>query len=318
MSRERVLLLLRVARHYYEFGWDQARIAEVEGVSRPTVSRLLAEARRRGIVRIEIGHPSERAIELEERLARRYALSGGARVAAVDPGAPLNSALGQVLGEILQECVADDSVIAASTGGTVSELIEELPSWHRPGVVVAQMIGLLDQANPIMDGSDIARRLARAFGGTHRVLPAPLIVSDARVAGGLRRESAVATALALGSRADVAVVGIGATGSGRTNIFDGLLAPAEEAEIAELGAVGHILGRHFDADGRFLDHPIHQRLMAVSAERLSEIPCVIAAAYGPQKVRAITAALSAGWVDWLITDADTASTLVDAEPPAPA
>ena len=46
--------LVRVSRLYYELGETQERIGALVGVTRPQVSRLLKEARAKGIVEIRI------------------------------------------------------------------------------------------------------------------------------------------------------------------------------------------------------------------------------------------------------------------------
>ena len=81
-ERERVNLLLKVARMYYEEGATQAQIAKQVGYSRPTVSRLLTEAREEGVVHIRITHPLERSMSIEKALAQKFGLAG-ARIAAV-------------------------------------------------------------------------------------------------------------------------------------------------------------------------------------------------------------------------------------------
>jgi len=62
-DRERLQLLLRVATLYWIEGESQADIAVELGYSRPQISRLLAEARRRGVVSVNVHHPLERALE---------------------------------------------------------------------------------------------------------------------------------------------------------------------------------------------------------------------------------------------------------------
>ena len=69
--------LVTAAIMYYQAHRSQEQIARHLGVSRPTVSRLLARARQLGIVRIEILPPTAdpgMAKSLEDRLRRR--LSG--------------------------------------------------------------------------------------------------------------------------------------------------------------------------------------------------------------------------------------------------
>ncbi|HYX12110.1 MAG TPA: helix-turn-helix domain-containing protein, partial [Candidatus Acidoferrum sp.] len=46
--------LIQASRLYYELGETQSRVAELLGVTRPQVSRLLKRARAEGIVEIRI------------------------------------------------------------------------------------------------------------------------------------------------------------------------------------------------------------------------------------------------------------------------
>ena len=54
---ERTDLLVRVAELYYEQGLNQNEVAKLLNVSRPTVSRLLDEAKEAGVVEIVIHSP---------------------------------------------------------------------------------------------------------------------------------------------------------------------------------------------------------------------------------------------------------------------
>lgn len=67
-------LLERVASRYFVDGMLQNQIAAVEHLSRPSVSRLLAEARARGVVQFRAGPPVDRVRELETELRRRTGL----------------------------------------------------------------------------------------------------------------------------------------------------------------------------------------------------------------------------------------------------
>ena len=60
-SPEDLRLALRAATLYYLDGLTQAEIASRLGVSRPTAGRLIARAKARGLVRIEVVVPSRHA-----------------------------------------------------------------------------------------------------------------------------------------------------------------------------------------------------------------------------------------------------------------
>lgn len=67
-------LLVKAARLYYEQGQSQNQVADTLGVSRSSVSRMLAAARERGIVQIRINDPAGRDLELEGELTARFGL----------------------------------------------------------------------------------------------------------------------------------------------------------------------------------------------------------------------------------------------------
>jgi deoxyribonucleoside regulator len=76
---EDLRLALRAATLYYLDGLTQAEIATKLGVSRPTAGRLIARAKARGLVRIEVVVPPTMKDDLhaeEERLIeQRYGLT---------------------------------------------------------------------------------------------------------------------------------------------------------------------------------------------------------------------------------------------------
>ncbi len=69
--------LAYVARRYYLDDQRQSDIARELGISRPMVSRLLAEARELGVVEITVHDPETRAARLLERLRGMSSVRGG-------------------------------------------------------------------------------------------------------------------------------------------------------------------------------------------------------------------------------------------------
>src|SRR3954467_960398 len=67
--------LIDASRLYYELGETQSRVAELLGVTRPQVSRLLKRARAEGIVEIRIVDGSSVTSTAGEELRRRFGLA---------------------------------------------------------------------------------------------------------------------------------------------------------------------------------------------------------------------------------------------------
>src|SRR3954454_21741061 len=66
--------LIQASRLYYELGETQGRVAELLGVTRPQVSRLLKQARAEGIVEIRIVDRATAESPAANDLRRRFGL----------------------------------------------------------------------------------------------------------------------------------------------------------------------------------------------------------------------------------------------------
>src|SRR5690606_29127369 len=73
-GEQRVEVLGKVARLAYDHGLSQGEIAKRIGTSRSTVSRMLREARERGIVTVVIHDATEGAEQLRPTLKEAYGL----------------------------------------------------------------------------------------------------------------------------------------------------------------------------------------------------------------------------------------------------
>ena len=156
LTRERASLLLEVAHLYWDENLDQAKIASKMGYSRPTVSRMLSEARRHGIVTVTVSHPIERLMALEEQLMRAFGLKE-ARVAEdrADGVTGPGTEVAQVCGDLLLEHCGPRSVIAVSNDRAVGAVIHHLPERVWPESTAVAMLGSSGECFHLEDGPDI-------------------------------------------------------------------------------------------------------------------------------------------------------------------
>ena len=85
MSNDASDLVRLLARLYYVDGLDQNEAAQISGISRSQVSRLLARARETGIVRISVEEYVARNGDLELSLAQAFHLQHAIVVRALHP-----------------------------------------------------------------------------------------------------------------------------------------------------------------------------------------------------------------------------------------
>lgn len=310
-AREQTALLLEVARLYYGDELSQAEIAAKVQFSRATVSRMLSEARRRGIVQIRISHPLERVLNIERTLTRRFGLKQ-ARVADTTETSAVQGEVARCAADLVIENSAEDVVLSVSNGLAVTATVDAMPQLAWPRSRAVQMIGSVGESDRLLDSPETTRRMARKLGGNFHPLPAPLVVSDVAVAQALRRDNQISTTLELGARADVALVGIGATSDGHSGmILQSYESPDMVRDILSSGSVAHICGHHIAESGEHVRTDLCDRTIAVDIERLRDIPLVVGVAWGEAKVTALLAAIRGGFVSALVTDRATANHLLE-------
>ncbi|MEZ0166665.1 sugar-binding transcriptional regulator [Kineococcus sp. LSe6-4] len=292
---------------YYLQDATQAEIAERLGTSRATVSRLLQQARDRGLVRIEVlPLPQEDPEDLAGRLREALGLRT-VRLTAPTGSAHLAEAVSPVLAQALTDVgLSEGDVLLVSSGRTVYDIAQrELPTL--PRVVVAPMLGGQDEPEPWYQTNEIARRVAVGVGGTPRFLYAPAFPARA-----LRRSLVADPAFKrftnLWKTARCAVMGVGAPPLQRSSIPG--FVPTGEAPLRE--SVGDVVSRFYDAEGREIDYAGSDRLIAIPLEVLRRVPDRIAVAHGTLKVPSVLAGAKGGFFNHLVTDPATAGALLAA------
>lgn len=300
--------LAYVAHLYYEAGLTQAAIAKRVGVSRSSISRMLSEARKVGVLEIHINYPTPRDNELENQLLQRFNVS---TVYVLQNQSTLEAHSLQQAGRLAARHIEDrlrpSMIFAVSWGTAVYETVNAIRRHNMPDAHVVQFIGALGFGNRRTDGPELAQQLGNILGAEYMYLHSPLIVDTRTIRDSLMSETSIAQTLAVATEADLALVGIGTTNPEASSLIRaGYLQESELQAIADQGAVGDVCARHFDINGNVLDIDINHQVVGISIEGLRNIPEVIGVAVGRIKASAILGALRGGFVDTLVTDAQAA------------
>ncbi len=297
-SPSRRTLLHTAAKLHYLDGLSQIEVARRMEVSTASVSRLLAQARKEGIVRIDVADP-DAPDDMAEALAAALELD---RVRVMDTDRL--AVLGAQVGAMLQEAaLPPGAVIAIGWGRAVQSLIAGgLPAL--PGAVVVPTTGGMTETAAHFQINEFVRKVAEQVGGEARMLHAP-----ARPATDLRaelvRDPGIAQVMDAWDRADVAIVGIG--NSPQTAGDHGLgFAPEAHGRV-----VGDVVRHYFDRDGRAVPWPGQSSLMGITRAQLQRVTLSIGIAVGRDKVAAIIGAARSGMITALVTDAATARGILD-------
>lgn len=309
-SDERLRL---AARLYYIDGMAQAEVARLTNVSQAKVSRLLALARERGIVRITVADYEPRHRPLEARLNRELGLEIAIVVRTLDElnSNDLRRSVGHFGAAVVESLIRPKDVIALAGGRTIRELVEHLPEASNRAVTVVQAMGSVDSNLSEFDAQEVGRVLAQRLGGTFLAFNTPAFIPERRTRDalmGLEQLRGIQTSL---GRADMALVGIG-TLENSVFVERGVIGPKAVAELTDAGAVGEICGRFIDASGDECATSWRDQVMSVEVAQLRRIPRVVGVVSGSDRSTAILAAVRGGLVKGLVIDEAGANALLGA------
>lgn len=298
-----------IARRYFLEGRSKVEIAAEYGISRFKVARILETALAEGTVRIEINVPGHLDVELSDRLRAAYGLQHSLVIDTPDNDETRRTELGRAVGQLLSEILTAEDILGVGWGRTLASMSDGL-SELAPCPVV-QMSGVVGSVSA--NSMELLRRLTGISGGPAFPIYAPLLVSDAATARGLRRQAGIKAAFARFGQITKAAIAVGSWNPPNSQLHD-IMSEHERADMRAHGVQADISATLLSAAGEPLAPEIDARSVAISAEQLKQIPEVIAVAGGADKAGAVTAVLRGGYATSLVTDVHLARLLLrDAE-----
>ena len=302
-------LMVQAAWLYYEARLTHEEIAAQLHKSRVAVTRLLQRARQEGIVRITITRPLPAEFELEVLLKKAFHLR---TAVVVNPGsttADTLERLGQAGARLLLQLIFPGCRLGMAWSSTLSHLVNYLEKSNPPiPFTVHELAGTyLGLATPY----GIASRVAENMGVSLESLPVPVFVQTQEAFEALMKEERIRAALQHAAEVDLALVGLGNLCADCTLVQTGFLTPEGSEQLQHRGAVGDILMRFYDAQGRHVPTPQDNQVIALTWEQLRRIPHIVAVAAGPAKVDALLGALRGQLIHSMVTDTDTARSILE-------
>ena len=302
MDEQTYALATKAAWYYYMEDNTQAQIAEVMGVSRAKVIRLLEEARAQGIVQFSFRKNDSQRVSAEQLLIDRFGLKDAFVVPTPLDSSAINQSIAQSAAHYVSDHLREDGYLNIGYGDTVSRMLGVLAKNREESLNVVSLTGGVSYYLPTVGTTAYSMHLF--------LTPSPLVVSSRQVRDALLDEKSLQDVSTMTEYADMSVVGIGAAVEGATVLRNGILNEGELTVLKMQGAVGDVLNHFMDKDGNLIQTEIEDRVISTDLDKLRQLKNVVGVAGGKDKVTAIKAVLNGGYLNVLITDSDTAAELL--------
>ncbi len=302
MDEQTYALATKAAWYYYMEDNTQAQIAEVMGVSRAKVIRLLEEARAQGIVQFSFRKNDSQRVSAEQLLIDRFGLKDAFVVPTPLDSSAINQSIAQGAAHYVSDHLREDGYLNIGYGDTVSRMLGFLAKNREESLNVVSLTGGVSYYLPSVGTTAYSMHLF--------LTPSPLVVSSRQVRDALLDEKSLQDVSTMTEYADMSVVGIGAAVEGATVLRNGILNEGELTVLKMQGAVGDVLNHFMDKDGTLIKTEIEDRVISTDLDKLRQLKNVVGVAGGKDKVSAIKAVLNGGYLNVLITDSDTAAELL--------
>jgi len=310
-------LRIRAAWMYFIEQMTQNDIAEVLGVGRITVVRMLAEARARNEVKIAIESELSEIVRLERALEKAFGLQQAIVAPLSHPDADPIPPISARTGAFLSDAMRPGMRVGVGWGRTLFNTLAFINPKSLPDFKVISLLGGVGVAREV-NPAEFAWRFAQAFQGEGYLIPAPAVVDSVETKIALIERCGLQDIFRMTDELDAVVLSIGGIRSATTFYRGGFLKEAQREELVALGAVGDVLFHPFNVDGKIVDHPINSLVMSVDVDQLRKASIRILTSGGPEKIAALIGAMKLIEPTVLITDEESARRMIELTAGAPA
>jgi deoxyribonucleoside regulator len=300
---------MRIAWMYYVEGLTQNEIADRLGIGRVTVVRNIHEAIKRREVKIWIEGEVAECIAIETELKSVFNLKEAIVVPEPTDAAGITKSIGNAAGMFISDTLKDGMSVGVGWGATLYESLQTLATKQVENVQVISLLGGIVQARRF-NPAEFAWQFARAVGADCYLLQAPAVVDSPATREALIERCGLRDVFKRAEKLDIAMLSAGTMAPTSTAFRFSMLSEEDRLALIKAGAVGDLLYNFYDINGKLIDHPVNRRIMSIPLTQLRDVPLRVISAGGAEKTEAIIGAIKLIDCNVLITNEETAKTLL--------
>ncbi len=294
---------------YHVEGCTQNDIATRLGINRVMVVRLLADARRRNEVRVLISAPLADLVELEREVEIRFGIGRVIIAPFANPTEDPVRVIAAAAGNFLSVLMKSGMTVGVGWGQTLYNTLPFISGASLTDFRVVSLLGGIAAARRF-NPAEFAWQFAELFQGEGYLIPAPAVVDSPETKHALLERCGLSAIFELAEKLDVALLSVGGITALTTSYRTGYITEADRRSLIEAGAVGDVLYNFIDEAGLPVPHEVNDRVISVNLRHLRRTPERVLISGGKDKVIALRAAICTLQPTTLITDEQTARSLM--------
>ncbi|MGB4609765.1 MAG: sugar-binding domain-containing protein [Saccharofermentanales bacterium] len=306
-------LLLDIAELYYNGNYTQSEIAQRFSISRPKVSRSLAEAREQGIVKIFIDNKVESVNSIENHIMDRFNLHAVKVVSVPDYDPVLSMQItAQAAANFIVDFFEQGDDIGISWGLTIYSLAKYFPDICLDETRFFQITGSLDSTTIRSRAGEIINIFSQKF-NTNSVytMPCPVMLDNKIIVDILLHDSKIKKLYEMTCNCNKLIINLAPATKDCCLFMANYIDENDLINLNQKGAQGSICNRFIDINGNICDPALNDRTFGIPLSKIKGKEKVISIVSSIKKVPVLLAALNSNLINVLVIDSVSADYLLN-------
>lgn len=295
---------------YHVEGCTQNDIANLLGINRVMVVRLLADARRRNEVRVTVAAPLSDLVGRERGIEARYGIKRVIIAPFADPEGDPVKVIAAAAGSYISGIMKSGMTVGVGWGRTLYNTLPFIAGETLQDFRVVSLLGGIAAARRF-NPAEFAWQFTELFQGEGFLIPAPAVVDSVETKHALLERCGLSSIFEMANHLDVALLSVGGISALTTSYRTGYITEADRRSLIDAGAVGDVLYNFIDEEGNLVKHDVNDRVISVNLSVLKRTADRVLISGGKEKHVALRAAIKILAPTTLITDEQTAANLLD-------
>lgn len=306
-TEEKNRFIAKICQMYYIDDMSQQEIASKVNISRPQISKLLKQGKEKGIVHITVDSQYSEVNRYSALLMEQYNLREAFVVdtTGMDMYDSFNK-ISQSFNYLFDKLLKDNYVIGVMAGQSINRISKRVVASTRNNINVYPLVGGFGPQGEDWQANSNTRNFAEKMNCSFYQLNCPAYINNEDLKKVFLSQNDIRLVLDMVEKTDIAVISVGQSGEKSTLENSGIIDKEAREELNTKKAVASVCASFLDLEGKPIECLAAKKMIGCTVQELKHVPNVIAVAYGNSKVEAIRATLKGGWMNYLVTDLNTA------------